>query len=476
MANKIEDFGEKIGGARKDMYCSREALFESISGMNELECQKMIKKDKLWPLDKDIENVRNGMSPFIAYWIRQVRKMLTPGPRNHYSDEDRWTKYTQAVLEIKEMVMEIKDEDGTMDFYKTIENLPPEKKELWSYCVFLFDISKIKNYHTSIKWNIEHTNFPYGTRKQETKKRKVAFVPPQLECIHRTGEDYRSGRHISPEAWQKEFDFRGVEFGNWMTQLDRQVSMDYCYDALQDLCRILSIDTYSVTFNGNLAIAFGARGKSRALAHYEPARQVINLTKMRGAGTTAHEWFHALDHYIAQNYNVPQGQLASEYAHWRLYPDTFLELVQACLYKPGGGRSDFFRNSRKFDSAYSKDSHGYWSSTCEMLARAFACYCRDKYQGKSDYLFAHSESAVARINDTVVKAIPEGEERERINRAFDAFFEELKSVGILKHKEHEVKEISLPDVAISKKKFEDMDAYIKDLMENGVQMSFFSNY
>lgn len=44
-----------------------------------------------------------------------------------------------------------------------------------------------------------------------------------------------------------------------------------------------------------LAIAFGARGKGAALAHYEPARVVINLTKMRGAGSLAHEWGHAFD-------------------------------------------------------------------------------------------------------------------------------------------------------------------------------------
>lgn len=48
----------------------------------------------------------------------------------------------------------------------------------------------------------------------------------------------------------------------------------------------------------NLAIAFGARGSGAALAHYEPERNVINLTKMKGAGCLAHEWGHALDNKI----------------------------------------------------------------------------------------------------------------------------------------------------------------------------------
>jgi hypothetical protein len=54
--------------------------------------------------------------------------------------------------------------------------------------------------------------------------------------------------------------------------------------------------------NGDLAIAFGARGQglSGAKAHYEPDYGVINLTKMKGAGSLAHEWFHSLDHFLAR--------------------------------------------------------------------------------------------------------------------------------------------------------------------------------
>lgn len=49
-----------------------------------------------------------------------------------------------------------------------------------------------------------------------------------------------------------------------------------------------------------LAIAFGSRGKGNALAHYEPSRAVINLTKMKGAGSLAHEFGHALDDMLGQ--------------------------------------------------------------------------------------------------------------------------------------------------------------------------------
>ena len=51
----------------------------------------------------------------------------------------------------------------------------------------------------------------------------------------------------------------------------------------------------------SLAIAFGARGSGSALAHFEPARNVINLTKLKGAGSLAHEWGHALDFFLGMN-------------------------------------------------------------------------------------------------------------------------------------------------------------------------------
>lgn len=52
------------------------------------------------------------------------------------------------------------------------------------------------------------------------------------------------------------------------------------------------------SLNGRLALAFGARGGGKAIAHYEPVRKVINITKLRGAGSLAHEFGHALDHWL----------------------------------------------------------------------------------------------------------------------------------------------------------------------------------
>lgn len=101
--------------------------------------------------------------------------------------------------------------------------------------------------------------------------------------------------------------------------------------------------------------------------------------------------------------------------------------------------TDFYKNSVKADTIYSKEGKGYWKSTEEMFARAFACYIHDKLPWRSDYLCGHSESAVfmdySGDKATIVKAIPQGEERERLNQCFDKMFEECRERGILKSKE-----------------------------------------
>src|SRR3546814_16005623 len=52
----------------------------------------------------------------------------------------------------------------------------------------------------------------------------------------------------------------------------------------------------SMRRDGSLAVAFGSRGSGKAAAHYEPGRRVVNVTRMSGAGSLAHEFAHALDH------------------------------------------------------------------------------------------------------------------------------------------------------------------------------------
>lgn len=127
---------------------------------------------------------------------------------------------------------------------------------------------------------------------------EILAVP---EKVMREGKARRSGP-VAGRDFMDTFGFRGVEFGNWNNQDERQEVMNHAYDALLDLAEVLDLPPKALSLNGDLGLAFGARGQglSGAKAHYETDYGVINLTKMSGAGSLAHEWFHAADHYFGR--------------------------------------------------------------------------------------------------------------------------------------------------------------------------------
>ena len=124
----------------------------------------------------------------------------------------------------------------------------------------------------------------------------------RAENMPRVGKDWAGGKDVTPQMFLDDFGFRGVEFGNWVSQggslKERQGMLNAAYDALMDLSEITGVPPRALSLNGALGLGFGSRGSGKASAHYEPGKVVINLTKTRGAGALAHEWFHALDNYF----------------------------------------------------------------------------------------------------------------------------------------------------------------------------------
>lgn len=293
----------------------------------------------------------------------------------------------------------------------------------------------------------------------ETAKKagKKALKPPQLQHIRPTTEDYRQGKPVVEDDFMKDsstatFPFRGVQFGNWTNQNDRQENLNISFDAFKDLAKALHIHDEDVTLGGQLAIAYGARGHSGAVAHYEPAENVINLTKMRGAGSLGHEWGHALDNYIAKQIGSHE-MYASEGAsidHIYGVDNPMVNLLNTMKYDNSDtGRTQFYRDAKALDGAYSTTGNQkgsnkkglYWSSEAEMFARAFASYVHDKL-GESDYLVGHSEGNYPITKkdgtETTVSISPQGKEKERINDAFDKLFERLKELEILHDSDREL--------------------------------------
>lgn len=126
-----------------------------------------------------------------------------------------------------------------------------------------------------------------------SKKSLMATIDDPSKMVN----DYsdRNGRNVSAHELQHRFGFKACEFGNYLSQNDRQEAINLAYDGCAALAKMVNIPDRMVGFDGLMALANGSRGSSSALAHYESDFRVINLTKKKGFGSFAHEWFHALD-------------------------------------------------------------------------------------------------------------------------------------------------------------------------------------
>lgn len=66
----------------------------------------------------------------------------------------------------------------------------------------------------------------------------------------RVGEDYRSGRDITTNELLDTFGFRAIEFGNYVSQKERQSFLNNIYDSLMDMSKILGISPKGLSLGG----------------------------------------------------------------------------------------------------------------------------------------------------------------------------------------------------------------------------------
>ena len=240
----------------------------------------------------------------------------------------------------------------------------------------------------------------------------------------RVGEDYREGMNVTPEKFANEFGFRGVQFGNYVEQSKRVDDINEAYDALLDLANLLDVPSRAISLNGSLGIAFGARGnggKFSAAAHYEPAQVVINLTKKKGAGSLAHEWWHALDNFFGKLEGSVDGYISERYSSKEIRKeifDAYKGIVDVL-------KKNMFERSKKIDDTRSKD---YWSTTREMTARGFEAYiiAKSKMKGfTNDYLA--NILTEQEYRDIELYPYPYESEMQEVIEAYDKLFSLLKT-------------------------------------------------
>lgn len=282
----------------------------------------------------------------------------------------------------------------------------------------------------------------------------------------RLGKNYREGKNITAESFAETFGFRGVEFGNWVNDKERQSSVNDAYDALMDLADLIGIPATGISLEGRLGLGFGSRGRGgKANAHYEPDKLVINLTKTKGAGSLAHEWFHALDNYFSSKRgdkdfitNQPEPMMVSKVSHYKITKETFLkrqkkeqeEGVTDGVYASDKWEQDKNHKSGvrpEMEEAFSdlvralndspmaqraakidKKPNAYWSQIIERAARAFETYVVSRMADKgagNDYLVNVTPIEGFKRNPERYPYLTD-EEQEPVNNTFDTLFKTLK--------------------------------------------------
>lgn len=456
---EIQDFGEKIGGAKKDLWKERGLSIEDLVDMNDAEKSKLIIKDNIWKKPNYQELVEKGLPIRVAYFIKTIRDAAPTKPiflrydLDNEEIEKKLEDYINFISDLRDSVMSLSTENEVFNFYnnciskyiirkdgysyyvdvipsvkefmnnkllnashiKDFRNIDREikkrqfcytddEKVLSNFDIFVYDKENVtfeqeSNGKTFIKLRSGYSIYflyPEGalsnpdnwedntifilqerhivknnlesidaaekyilenykdTNKTTNKQiRKKRFVPKQLKHISRNGENYRENKNITGTDMLETFNFKGGEFGNWLSDNDRQQSLNFGYDALLDLSKALSILPTDISLGGKLSIAFGSRGSGNALAHYEPDREVINLTKLKGAGSLAHEWGHALDDIMGKQLGL-NGFITEHYRYSDPSSEIIKDLLETMQYKMVSGDEITKKQEQEYEKHITK--------------------------------------------------------------------------------------------------------------------------
>ncbi|WP_436659726.1 LPD1 domain-containing protein [Acinetobacter sp. P1(2025)] len=275
------------------------------------------------------------------------------------------------------------------------------------------------------------------TPKENT---RYVYKRPIVSGTQFNNTDARQGRDISSEELMNTFGLKGIEWGNYVPQKERQQYLNNAYDSFHDLMILIKAPLSFASLGGSLGIAFGSRGHGRFAAHYEPSTNVINLTRTKGIGSFAHEWGHALDHYIGKN--ILKGCFLTDFTNRSIlnsslyreedYTPKQLALINSlhsfdCLMKSVRYKNDDREYTRFITEAHRLDiKKPYYSTNIELFARVFESWCEDtlySHDRFNYFLVNGTRRGIApSVDDVSAYPYPRVEvERESMVNAMDEF-------------------------------------------------------
>ena len=139
MAGVHEDFGEKIGGAKKDLWKDRGLYADDLEAMNEREAEKFVKKDNVWKKPDYAAMLEEGIPLGVVYFIKKARDGLNASPQYYRTDDTpekrtaRQKEYIKTVRELQTVLSDVRTVEDAMRAYDRffVDNGYLEKVQGW---------------------------------------------------------------------------------------------------------------------------------------------------------------------------------------------------------------------------------------------------------------------------------------------------------------------------------------------------------
>ena len=312
--------------------------------------------------------MRRELTTRIGEQIRQLRKTVGTGYSRNYADP--YNPVANALIDMQRRLMK----RGKTSVGGQLNEFAKALKASMGgqYSNPQETMSRTVEAATKI---MEGSSLAQALGKEGTGKSRFSAADLYVAPARRKGGRSVGGSiENATEQIVKRSGFRGLQYGNSVTDDERKHHVQKAAEAMVDLADMLDMPDEAISIKGTLGLAIGARGRGTAMAHYEPGMKVINLTRKRGIGTLAHEWGHALDNYAAGGAGAfLSGSLAGASKEKR---EAMAKVVAS--WETTGFVQQVYAAIREEKRQGKLVNQQYWLSREEMFARSFEAYVQLK--------------------------------------------------------------------------------------------------
>jgi hypothetical protein len=282
-------------------------------------------------------------------------------------------------------------------------------------------------------------------------KLKVIFTPNNKQ-IRSGSEIPKSYEYDNIDFLERFYNLKAIEFGNWLSQQDRRNYLAGLGISLYDLHKILGFNPKDISLKHKITVAFGARGRGSALAHFESDTFAINITRYKrpkkgstlkkafdrtalltasgGVGSFAHEYGHALDYFAGTFIEKHSSGAISDGRSLRLTTNRVLmtknslgglmeKLLDKIIWQNRTTPSTYFKRLKSAQNKYKLSD--YYFRRNELFARAFEVYVHYKMQKKK---YKNIFLAETKYDSDVYLSLVE---MRKLEKDFDALINAIKS-------------------------------------------------